>query len=121
MMFFGRNRAKFSKNSVNFADFRTFCALLKRFSYKPGSEFKAINNGSITKLIVYVPVINTKNNEPDQLQLSFLYDKEWLRRQSENDLINHIRTSVLHPGEIHESDEWFRYDGKLVHDPHAFL
>lgn len=39
---------------------------------------------------------------------------------------NHISTEIrrqsqrlIHDLEIHEADEWLRFDGELIHDPHA--
>jgi hypothetical protein len=33
--------------------------------------------------------------------------------------VRHLVKRALQRVEEHEFDEWFRYDGKLVHDPHA--
>lgn len=83
--------------------------IVSRITYKPGWEFSATEE----KLTIEFDVEDSRGGGPLHLRFDFPWDPSyrWYTADYVWDRIQVI--------ERHEAKEWFRVEGRLVHDPHT--
>jgi hypothetical protein len=94
---------------------------LKNFTYRPGYEFRYDYDidFNIHKIIARFTVEDTYNRGR-MIPIVFQHTcPAWDEMGGETRALSYLR-SVCHDLEMHESDEWFRYKGEMVFDPHAW-
>lgn len=87
---------------------------VRKIRYKPGWKFTY-------KMTDWGPTIDIHATVPHSVTLeptTFLFTRLIPELPGE-DLFKAWVKTVLAEAELHELDEFFRYDGKLVNDPHA--
>ncbi len=91
--------------------------LIKRFSYKRGFGFHVYSLDPFTYVLMISAIANDSNNPDTDITLhhrkQFLFDP----RDSEEAIIMQLQESIR-DFEMHEVDEWFKFDGKHVNNPH---
>lgn len=111
----------------------TFSDLIEKFSYKPGYEFTLVHpdpaeidglvfrapegRWSYLYLKCTVPDSTKWPHEPYTLQFQGTVPHN-IEYQPEAGQIYFLQM-LLETFELHERDEWFRLDGKLVKNPHS--
>lgn len=113
----------------------TFSDLIEAFSYKPGYEFTLIHpseqmaiddglvfrapeaRGSSLHLKCYVPDSTRPPHELYLLQFQ-MYIPHYVEHHDADYQLHYI-SIMLEEFELHERDEWFRVNGKLVNNPHG--
>jgi hypothetical protein len=98
--------------------------LLKRITYKQSTTFYA---ESLTKydnvgcraisIIVKQQTIDQRNGINQPVQISWSEDVTELKASTDIKILHAIRKKV-HELELHEADEFFKFDHKHVEDPH---
>lgn len=125
-------------------DFRLVQSLMSRFTYKPGWVFEVgrdRRSGFVQLMIAFRAEDSRRgpNQIPSYREMTFTAGEPF--RIERDDLISisgmftvppHLLRPAVNPEarfrqwlrqtlgfiEDHETDEWFRFDGNLVHDPH---
>jgi hypothetical protein len=99
-------------------------AMLAKVRYKPGWSFylKEVTPESYyfdgcASVTVFCDVPDTYHPE-FTVQISASYPVPYYLPDEEA-FLHWLRGYVINAVEQHESDEWFRYEGVLVNDPHA--
>lgn len=88
----------------------------KRIKYKPNWEFKVKHERAVIRTLVTDSITSTPyyREVGFPLPTNLLYD---LKFNKEKFLVHWIKT-IITEIELHERDEYFRLDDKLVFDPH---
>lgn len=91
-------------------------AILNRLSYKPKWKFELRSEGLSSTIIVKAWVRNSLPPHSD----GYVYHTSGfppINDMSEDRLVSLVRDYVRR-AELHEIDEYFKLDGKLINDPH---
>ncbi len=97
--------------------------IIKAFTYKPGWQFIAspmpsIVEGIDLRLIIISQTIDARpEHNGNVAQVQMFFDLT-ISHMTEEMIIEHVQ-NIIKGLELHEMDEWLRYDGELVVDPHA--
>ena len=103
-------------------DLKKWVAFLADFSYKPNFEFK-IDSGldfgvPMIEMIMWAPDSRSEMNERPLIRIvQKLALPPWLWGNGEAAAIDWMHRSIRKM-EVLETDEWFRFKGELVFDPH---
>lgn len=115
---------KFKRHKVALADdeintTKDIEQVIKRITYKPNATLKVMSIGTRSveiQLRQSVPDTYHPGRQTDVFSTVTCRPEMFT---DVHDLLAFIRVAMLHAMEIHESDEWFRFDGELVFDPHS--
>ena len=108
----------------------TFSDMIEQFSYKPGYEFTLVHSntrpddvfmapeGRSSKLFLkcYVPDATRPPHEPYLLQFQATVPHN-IEFQPRSGQVYYLKM-ILETFELHERDEWLRFNGVLYDDPH---
>lgn len=92
-------------------------SVVERIAYKPGWEFHVEPCGQVPGWLWLV----ARSQEPDSRGKG--QREQWRTYvMAAHGTISKILATVrmaIQTWELHETDEWFRFDGERIHDPHA--
>lgn len=107
--------------------------MIENFTYKPGYELTLVvpevaridgmslfpdgTQPAILHIRCYVPDSTRPPHDPTLIQFQALIPP-YMEDREERVKLHYLR-EILREFEMHELDEWFRYKGELVNDPHA--
>lgn len=94
---------------------------LKRFTYKPGWEFIYEYDIDRNQHFVMVSMRVEDSYHPGNIIPVSIRHRlpRGLSPDDQEDYCDHYLRTMVQDLEMHELDEWFKKDGKLVNDPHA--
>jgi len=101
---------------------------LKRITYKPGYKFSCwldsenstsmVDQRLVLNMVVPVPDSTRADHKPTSLVFTSTFPLIEVVHGGPDLLLHRVKDFFL-TWERHELDEWFRLDGKMLHDPHA--
>ena len=99
--------------------YRRWEKFLQDFTYKPNWRFTAVEGGIYPGIYIQMRVPNSRRdvfNPNDTVLISKTVNvpDSWV---SEEFALDYLKSCIGHL-EDHEIDEWIRYKGELVFDPH---
>jgi hypothetical protein len=47
-----------------------------------------------------------------------IYTEDDLERMNDKDILGYVIGGLIRGAELHEMDEWFKFDGQCIADPH---
>lgn len=92
--------------------------IIRGITYKTGWKITANMRGNLFSISLVYPGLDSRPeflNESVKLGNNFSCDLQFLTEQI---LLCNVQ-ELIKKTELHESDEWLRYQGKLLRDPHA--
>lgn len=102
-----------------------------KISYKPGWKINIQDYASATSINGYDPYIYLiltmfqpnldRPNEQIKLQFSKTIDPYSISRMTDEQIVEYIISGLVREAELHEMDEWLKYDGIHVKEPHPEL
>jgi hypothetical protein len=104
--------------------------LLSRVTYKPGWKFECwptyASNGRLSdreiSIITSFTAVNAENPSSTEIFHSQnLFPAEILENMTDADLVLHVIRECIFRVEMHEVDEWLKFNGKCVREPHPEL
>lgn len=87
-------------------------------TYKPGWEFTVDSKGETIYVLASWPATDVESGEETKLHNSFGINAMQMEQMKDDDVVKHCITQLIRSSELHEMDEWFRYKGEHVRDPH---
>lgn len=99
---------------------------LGKFTYKPGyklqfwldGERKSLTEQSIVMNMV-VPVPDSTREDQKEIDIVFTQAVDmWALVRGGPDYARHLLSDFILKWERHEMDEWLRYDGRMLNNPH---
>lgn len=101
-------------------------SLLKKVTYKPGWEITADWDGypygridPFTILLkVACPQPDTVTGEMTTIHHQMAASVFTIEHMKDGDILSYLVARSIHQMEMHEMDEWFKFDGIHVKDPH---
>ena len=108
-------------------DLATVTNIVHRISYKPGYRLYVDfcpSNHSV-RVAIKAMVKNSRDPHPtgtDEVEFQATIEVPLFQHifDSEEDLVLYLRDELITLMELHERDEWFKFDGILVKDPHQY-
>lgn len=97
-------------------------SIAQRVTYKPNCRIRidAMGDERYSTTVAITIESNVLDSVHRKHEVTIIFrdhmDIHWF--ENGDDVIRWIRDCV-HRWERHEADEWFRFDGNLVHDPHG--
>lgn len=94
--------------------------MLARIQYKPNWALEAREFGDGITLVVSYPAPDSRRQQPGQMRIVFMVSETAYLLEAFDDcvLLEWVRSAVQR-AEMHEFDEFFYVDGKVLNDPHA--
>lgn len=94
--------------------------VMAEVTYKPGwtLDLGQENWGVVLTMRMTVPDSTTYAHEPVEVVSRSPVDLWWLSRLDRDQFLNWLFHEIMRM-ERHEAQEWFRFAGELVDDPHA--
>lgn len=101
------------------ATFYRLNALITRITYKPGTRFSVhlFPGDRVANIVIELSVYNADNPDEWTKLASSAYINEFDLRESDGHIVNRILKRIRGMEE-HETDEFFRVDGKHWNNPH---
>jgi hypothetical protein len=94
--------------------------ILREVSYKPSWKFY-VERHEFDNLVLWSewPVPDTDRPEVQIILRHAFSISAWsMESMTDNQIVDYIITQSIRQAEMHEMDEWFRYKGDHVRDPH---
>lgn len=88
-------------------------AVVEAIQYKPGWKI-SLTPGQIN--ITFMALDSVDQECETEVTINSSFDPLWFR--TEEKLLAFVREAITQ-AELHERDEWFRYNGELLDDPHG--
>lgn len=102
--------------------------LLKKVTYKPGWRFDARTEPVLNydphyfyqevQVFVSCLVPDTETGKDTKLVVHRRFSNCTLRDMKDSQIISYCISSLIREAEMHEMDEWFKFDGSHVVEPH---
>ncbi len=110
-----QDQTTWSQKARDFADY------VGKFTYKPNTQLVFGIDVNVPGQFVVCLFTQTedstgKRNHPIEIRSGIAVSDIML---AHNDSWNYIITDCVTKFELHERDEWLRYNGKMLRDPHA--
>ncbi len=93
--------------------------VLGQITYKPGIQWNAIENRALIEFNIAAMVEDAdKFGDTILITQKNIWTPEWISFVDEQEVVLMVR-NLFKKFEDHEVDEWFRFRGKKLFDPHA--
>ena len=94
-------------------------SIMEGVTYKPGWRIGYTQSSDVHLLVtLFAPPWADTVNKGNMIELQFSDTFNVAKMGHRGKLLKAVRR-LCHYAECHEADEWLRYDGTMVHDPHA--
>lgn len=101
-------------------DIHNFSLLLECITYKPGFKFKLTRSKydgeNSFRIVGQLPNVNRPDELTDVMLGEILIDHR-IEQWTKGDALNFIQKQLI-TFEHHEINEWFKYNGQCVNEPH---
>lgn len=94
--------------------------IIEGYTYKPGYKLSAWSDGGTVTVNMYIPVPDSTTPEHKMVDITYTHRISVCSFMfRDKGAVHYFMNEFFRGWELHEMNEWVRYEGKLLNDPHA--